>query len=391
MRLPVLPGRPDTDIDIERVKAMVDLYMERGFSYFDTAHVYHGGRSEIAFCEAISSRYPRDSYQVTTKLPIWGGIDRDGLKAKTQESLERTGLDYFDLYFLHGIGPGSLDKLDEIGAWDYLRDVKRSGKARNVGFSYHGDAKTLGRILDTHGPDEVDIVQLQINYLDWESPDVQSRLCYEEVARRDIGVIVMEPLRGGSLVTLAPEVSRIFTDYAPETSLANWALRFPMSLPGVITSLSGMSTIEQVDENTQAVAAFSPLDESEREVIGRAVAVINEIPLIPCTSCRYCVDDCPEHINTPRIIELLNDFKRYNDFATLRRQYTATVKGVPAFNTPGSGSPSACIRCGSCEEHCPQHIPIMDTHEQVVALLRETPIYSSFVVARSEAMKQSSL
>jgi predicted aldo/keto reductase-like oxidoreductase len=369
MRLPTLPGKPDTEIDLEQVNKMVDLYIERGFTYFDTAYVYHGGKSEIAFRECVAKRYPRDKVQVTTKLPLWGPTTLDRMKEITKEQLERAGIDYFDLYFLHGLGPQSVDALKDGVAWNYLQDVKAQGKSKNVGFSYHGDADGLSRLLDARKPGEIDIVQLQINYLDWDSDDVQSKRCYEVCKARDIGVIVMEPVKGGSLANFTPQVADIFKKADPNASLASWALRFPQSLDGVVTVLSGMSNIEHVDDNTKTTANKGALSDAEKAVINAALEELKKVPTIPCTACRYCVDDCPKSINTPGIIGILNEYAKYQNLHGAKRSYGMMTAGGGPFGGAPGGKASDCIECGSCENHCPQHIKIIDTHKKAAQIL----------------------
>ncbi|MDR0818795.1 MAG: aldo/keto reductase [Oscillospiraceae bacterium] len=367
MRLPTLPGKPDSEIDIEQVKKMVDLYLERGFTYFDTAFVYHGGKSEEAIREAVSKRYARDKFQVTTKLPLWNpNVTLDEMKGMTQTSLDRAGIDFYDLYFLHGIGPGREEMLDKIKAWDYLQSVKDTGKAKNIGFSYHGDGDTLNKILDAHAKD-IDIIQLQINYLDWEDEGVQSKKCYDAAVAHGVGVIVMEPVKGGSLANFTPAVSDIFKKANPDASLASWALRFPQGLDGVITVLSGMSNVEQVDDNTKTTDNAGPLNDAEKKVIANALEELKKVPTIPCTACRYCVDDCPKSINTPGIIGILNDYAKYQNLAGAKRSYGMTTGGGPMPGAVAAKS-SDCIECGSCENHCPQHIKIIETHKEAVKL-----------------------
>ncbi|MDR2359915.1 MAG: aldo/keto reductase [Oscillospiraceae bacterium] len=370
MRLPTLSGAPDADIDIEQVKQMVDLYMTRGFTYFDTAFVYHSGKSEVAIRQAVTERYPREKFQVTTKLPLWNpNVTQDEIKQTTQTSLDRAGLSYYDLYFLHGIGPGREEMLDKVKAWDYIQELKQQGKAKNIGFSYHGDADTLNKYLDAHAKD-IDIIQLQINYLDWLSDDVQSKKCYDTAVSHGVGVIVMEPVKGGSLANFTPQVAEIFKRANPNASLASWALRFPMSLDGVVTVLSGMSDIEQVDDNTTTADTLGKLSDEEYKVIDAALEELKKIPVIPCTACRYCVDDCPKNINTPGIIGIINEYKKYQNIQGAKRSYGQMTGPSPFMppNSPAPGKSGDCIECGSCENHCPQNIKIIDTHKEASKL-----------------------
>jgi len=364
MRLPTYPGMPESEIDIEQVKKMVDLFMERGFSYYDTAFRYHGGKSEEAIRLAVTERYDRDKFQVTTKLPVEGTTTLDEMREITQTSLERAGLDFFDLYFIHGVGHEPAEMLDEIKAWDYLKGVKESGKTRNTGFSYHGDADTLNRILDARSGD-IDIVQLQINYIDWDDDTVQSRKCYEACVSHGTGVIIMEPIRGGALSSFTPEVAAIFKQANREASIASWALRYAMGLDGVVAVLSGMSEIGHVDENTQIADAFIPLDDNEMRVIEAVKEELKKIPTIPCTRCRYCVDDCPQNIAIPQILNLLNEHTMYRNLTGDRRMYglicSGFLSGIPA-------KASDCVECGACESKCPQQIEVAKVLKEAVSL-----------------------
>ncbi|MCL1981936.1 MAG: aldo/keto reductase [Clostridiales bacterium] len=367
MRLPEISEKPDSEIDIEHVKKMVDLYMERGFSYFDTAFVYNNGKSEEAVRLAVSERYPRDKFQAASKLPLWKPVDFSQMQETTKTSLDRMGLEFFDLYLLHGVGPGRLEMLDKTKAWDYLAGVRESGKAKNIGFSYHGDGDTLNRILDAHA-DDLDIVQLQINYLDWEDENIQSKKCYDAAIAHGVGVIVMEPVKGGSLANFTPAVADVFKRANPNASIASWALRFPLNLDGVVTVLSGMSSIEQVEDNTAIADAAGPLTDAEMKVIAEAMDELKKISTIPCTECRYCTGDCPQKINTPRIIGVLNDFAKYQNIASAKRMYGLITSGAAMLGGGAPAKSSDCIECGSCEDHCPQNIKIVEAHREAVRL-----------------------
>jgi predicted aldo/keto reductase-like oxidoreductase len=368
MRLPYTGSNERSPVDVEQVKQMVDHYLENGYSYFDTAYGYHGGQSEVVFRQAVTERYPRDAFQLTTKIPLYRPHSAEEMRAITDESLSRAGLDFFDLYFLHGIGPDRVAMLDQMGAWDYLQGLKAEGVAKNVGFSYHGPAEALERILEARQPGDIDIVQLQVNYLDWDSPAVQSRLCYEAVVSRGIGVIIMEPVKGGSLANFPDEVARILKAADPDASLASWAMRFCLGLEGVVSVLSGMSNLAQVQDNVKTAESFTPLSEAELALLPEVIEAIERIPLIPCTDCLYCIDECPERIPIPRIISILNDYTKYQNQMGSKRQYGfATGGGFGGMDQP-RGKASDCTACGTCEQHCPQDIDIIAANELAVQL-----------------------
>jgi len=366
MRLPALSDGFESEIDVEQVKKMVDLYMERGFSYFDTAYVYNSGRSEEAFRAAVTERYPRGKFQAATKLPLWKPVGFDVMGKLTQTSLDRMGLDYLDLYLIHGIGADRLEMIDKIKAWDYMIGLRESGKARNIGFSFHGDSDTLNRILDARAKD-LDLVQLQVNYLDWEDERIQSRKCYEAAVEHGIGIVIMEPVKGGSLANFTPEVAAVFKAADPDASPASWALRFALGLDGVVAVLSGMSSMEQVEDNIAVADTIGPLRDSDRKVIADAMEELKKVLTIPCTACGYCVPDCPQKINTPRIIGILNEYLKYRNITGTKRLYGLTTG--PGFSGVSSSARSSeCIACGSCEEHCPQELEIIELHREAARL-----------------------
>ena len=350
MRLPTIPGGTDKDIDIELVKKMVDLFIERGYTYFDTAFMYHGGMSEEALREAVVKRYPRDKYTVTDKMPLWDIKGRDDYEKIFQTQLQRTGLEYFDYYFLHGIGEGRTQMLDETGGWEYMKELKERGLVKHIGFSFHSPAACLDEILAAHP--EVELVQLQINYVDWESETVQARQCYEVAMKYNVPVTNMEPIRGGALAGMHPDVMQVIKDYDADKSAAYWALRFCKSLDGLIAILSGMSNLEQVEENTRIMADMPALEDADREMLGRVIEKLESLPTIPCTGCKYCITNCPQNINTPGIIGLLNEYNKYQALQANKRSY--------GMMTGMGGKASSCVECRSCEDHCPQNIKIID-------------------------------
>ncbi len=347
MRLPMIGD----DVDMEQTKKMVDLFLSRGFTYFDTAYGYLNGKSEAAVKTALVDRYPRDSFQLATKLPAWAG-------AKTAEeaqgmfytSLERTGAGYFDFYLLHNLGDDRTEAFDRFGIWDFVRGLKEKGLIKHLGFSMHDTADALDAVLTAHP--EVEFVQLQINYADWESDSIQSRKCYETARRHGKPVIIMEPVKGGSLSALPESVAGIFRKANETASLSSWAVRYAASLPGLITVLSGMSTLEQMEDNLSYMEHFQPLSDQERSVVAQAVQALESIPRIPCTACQYCVKGCPKGIAIPGIFKAMNNYLVYNNLAGAQGNY--------GFETRNGGKATQCIACGQCERVCPQHIHIID-------------------------------
>ena len=346
MRLPKLA---DGKIDIEQTKQMVDLFMAAGQTYFDTAYVYEGGESEKAARLALVDRYPRESYTLATKLCAWmGPQDEQSAKQQFYTSLERTGAGYFDYYLLHALQRANYKVYDEFHIWDFAKEQKAKGLIRNYGFSFHADPALLEELLHDH-PD-VDFVQLQINYSDWEHPGTASRECWEIARRHGKPVVIMEPVKGGALADPVPGVRKILEEANPDASLASWAIRFAASLEGIITVLSGMSNIEQMKDNLSYMKDFKPLTEAEQEVIRQAQKALNEDRSIPCTACHYCTDGCPMNIPIPEIFKVSNR-QRGNAAFRGRREYTIA--------TTGRGKASACIECGQCEQACPQQLDVI--------------------------------
>lgn len=355
MRLPMAGG----EIDIEQIKKMVDRFIERGFTYFDTAYPYMGGKSEETVKEALVKRYPRESFQLATKMPVWLVKEYDDMPKLFQTQLERTGAGYFDFYLLHALGADRLESLEKTGAWDFIRRYKEKGLIRRMGFSFHDEAKVLDRILTEHP--EAEFVQLQLNYADWENDKIQARLCYETAMKHGKPVIVMEPVKGGSLAAMGPDIQAMLRRADPDASTASWALRFVASLDGIITVLSGMSSIEQMEDNLKTMAAFKTLSGSEREVLAQVVEELKKVETVPCTACRYCVEGCPGKIDIPAIFGGYNDYKVYKNLETSKGHYH--------WVTSDGGKASACIECGACEEHCPQHITIPKLMKEIAGIL----------------------
>lgn len=347
MRLPMIGA----DVDIEQTKKMVDLFLEKGFTYFDTAYGYLGGKSEMAVKECLVDRYPRDKFQLATKLPAWAGAKtEEEAKEMFYTSLKRTGAGYFDFYLLHNLGDSRTETFDKFHIWDFVKERKAEGLIKHIGFSMHDTADNLEKVLQAHP--EVEFVQLQINYIDWESPSIQSRKCYEVARKYGKPVIVMEPVKGGNLAVLPSDVEAIFKEANPEASLPSWAIRFVASHEGLVTVLSGMSTLAQMEDNLSYMENFQPLSEEEFAVVDKAVATLNSKPSIPCTGCSYCTKGCPQSVNIPAIFKAINFKYTFENETSAKNEYRwASMSGVKA---------SDCIGCGQCESVCPQHIEIIE-------------------------------
>ena len=343
-----LPKKGDK-IDIEQTKQMVDLFMDAGLTYFDTAYVYDGGESEKAAKAALVDRYPRESYTLCTKLCAWmGAHDEESAKQQFYTSLERTGAGYFDYYLLHALQRSNYTVYDKYHIWDFVKEQKEKGLIKYYGFSFHADPELLEELLTDH-PD-VDFVQLQINYADWENPGVASRACFEIARRHGKSITIMEPVKGGALADPVPGVQEILKKANPDASFASWAIRYAASLDGIITVLSGMSNIEQMKDNLSFMKDFKPLTEEEQAVIRKAQSALNSDQSIPCTACHYCTDGCPMNIPIPEIFTVANR-QRGNEAFRGRREYTIV--------TTGKGKASDCIACGQCENACPQQIKVI--------------------------------
>lgn len=336
MRLPMI----GEDVDIPQTIRMVDTFLENGFNYFDTAHGYINGKSELAIKECLTSRYPRDSYILTNKLSGNYFEKQEDIRPLFQQQLEACGVDYFDFYLMHAQSANRLQHFKQARAYETAMELKEEGKIRHLGISFHDSAKVLDQIL-TEYP-QVEVVQIQFNYVDFEDSKVESRKCYEVCRKHRKPVIVMEPVKGGSLVNLPQTAQKVF-DRLEGGSNASYAIRFAAGFEGMMMVLSGMSNMEQMQDNVSFMREFKPLDEAEQEAIKKVCAIFRNQRLISCTGCRYCTELCPQGIAIPDLFANVN--------ALRQEQTVGSISG---------GMPGDCVKCGKCEEICPQNLSIRE-------------------------------
>ena len=343
MRLP----KKGVKTDIEQTKKMVDMFMEAGFTYFDTAFVYLG--SEAAIKKALIERYPRESFTLADKINATVAPTESFAKKEFFTSLEKTGAGYFDYYLIHAVMDNNYEKYEKFHLWDFVKEQKEKGLIKHYGFSFHGGPKLLERILTEH-PD-VEFVQLQLNYADWEDKKITSRENYEVARRHGKSIVVMEPVKGGALAKPNKEIVKLFKEYAPDMSPASWAIRFAASLDGIITVLSGMSNTEQMEDNLSYMKDFKPLNEDEQRIIQQAQRILGQSATIPCTACHYCTEGCPMQIPIPDIFSAMNLKLGNGQIEEAKKAYLSC--------TSEENRASKCIECGQCENACPQHLSII--------------------------------
>ena len=365
MRLPITDPDNPTSINDETMKEMADLFTGQGFTYYDTAYMYHEFESERAVGRNVVKRFPRDSFTLASKMPLSLIKNAEQVPKIFQEQKEKTGIDYFDYYLLHNMTLSKYLLAEKLKIFDYLKERKAAGEIRYLGFSTHDNAAVVDRILTEHP--ELEFVQLQINYLDWESNYIQSRLCYETCVKHGKPVVVMEPVKGGTLANLPKEAEDLMRAMHPDWSPASWAIRFAASLENVMVVLSGMSNLEQMQDNVSYMKDFQPLNEDELNILWQVRDLLKSWYAIPCTSCRYCVETntCPKNLAIPNYFSLYNVKKQAE--AVKGNRWSQENLYYENYIYAGYGRASDCISCRACESVCPQNLKIADLMKSVSA------------------------
>lgn len=353
LRLPRANTSDENSVDFERSRALADHFIELGGNYFDTAYTYQRGNSERAIYEAVIKHRPRESVRIADKLPPWKLRSCEDCARIFSEQLERCGVEYFDVYLLHGLDQKNYETCLRFGAFEFVEEMRASGRVKKTGVSFHDSPELLDAILTAHP--ELDYVQLQINYLDWESEAIQSRRCYEIAVKHRKRVIVMEPVKGGSLASLPKEAEALLRAHAPNQSMASWALRFAKSLENVEIVLSGMNDEIQIEDNMRASL---PLSQAERKLLTRAAELIRSATAVGCTGCGYCLSGCPQFVPIPSLLALYNEYVRTpEELWKMEYRYRQLAQD--------RASASDCVACGACESRCPQRLKIIETLKKV--------------------------
>ena len=362
MRLPLTDADDPTSIDQELFNEMVDRYMEKGFNYFDTSYAYHGGMSEAAIRKAVVERYPRESYQICDKMPTWALTCEKDNEKFVNEMIERLGIDYFDVFLIHNINTPWYRLAESHNAFEYIKEMKENGTAKKIGFSFHETSNLLEKVLEKYG-DILDVVQLELNYLDWEDPSIEARKCYDLCVEHGLDVYVMEPLKGGVIVNPSDEIKDEFKKFNPDKSIASFAIRFCASLEHVKIVLSGMSKMDDLIDNCNTYENFEVLSEDESIFLERMAEKLSESVAVPCSECGYCVDACPEMIPIPEYFSLYNTSKNQPE-SNIYRLYFDKLADEKV-------SADECTYCGTCIDHCTQKIDIPDVLEKLCEHFQE--------------------
>lgn len=355
MRFPLVDREDPTAFDKEQIIKMVDCFLEQGFTYFDTAYMYHKYKSECIVKEVLVDRHPRDSFLLADKMPTMFLKKQEDVERIFNEQLEKTGAEYFDYYLLHCLDEELYAVAERFNLFDFAMQKKKEGKIKKFGFSFHDTAEVLDKILTEHN--EVEFVQLQINYLDWESEKVQSKKCHQVAVKHGKEIIVMEPVKGGTLANIPPKAKRLFEKCNADASTASWAVRFAAGLDNVSMVLSGMSNMEQVIDNTSYMKDFVHLNLNEVETCFKAAEIIANSNSVPCTACRYCVDGCPENIAIPEIFSLYNKALEVESALNEDKDLISSI--------------SRCLECGQCEDNCPQHIEVIGELKNILKYFKD--------------------
>ncbi|MCQ2970257.1 MAG: aldo/keto reductase [archaeon] len=362
MRLPTTDENDPSSIDQDLFNKMVDIYMEKGYNYFDTSYAYHNGKSEVAIRKALVERYPRETFKICDKMPTWALTNSEDNEKFVNEMLERLGIDYFDVFFIHNINGPWLKNAKNADTFEYVKKMKENAIAHEIGFSFHDKSDLLKEVLDEYG-DIFDIVQLELNYLDWEDPAIEAHKCYDLCVEHGLDVYVMEPLKGGVIVNPNDEIKNDFKEFNPNKSIASFAIRFCASLEHVKMVLSGMSKMEDLLDNCDTYENFKPLNREENEFLEKMAQKLSDNLAVSCSECGYCVDACPEMIPIPEYFNLYNTSKNQPE-SNIYRLYFDKLgdEKVPA---------DECTYCGTCLDYCTQKIDIPEELEKVVEHFQE--------------------
>ena len=362
MRLPTTDENNPSSINQELFNEMVDIYMEKGFNYFDTSYAYHNGASEVAIRKAVVERYPRESFKICDKMPTWALTNEEDNDKFTNEMLERLGIDYFDVFLIHNINTPWFENAKKTNTFEYVKKMKENGVAHQIGFSFHEKADLLKEVLDEYG-DIFDVVQLELNYLDWEDPSIEAHKCYDLCVEYGLDVYVMEPLKGGVIVNPINEIKNDFKQFNPDKSIASFAIRFCASLENVKMVLSGMSKMDDLIDNCNTYENFEPLSNTEEEFLDKMAQRLSDNLAVPCSECGYCIDACPEMIPIQEYFTLYNTSKNQPESNIYKLYFDKLAKEkVPAED---------CTYCGTCIDYCTQKIDIPDELEKAVEHFKE--------------------